>query len=312
MTSLFERFTSRPVTALTLVDRFARLQGSRGPFPPPIGGLQFSFVAKISQGGEASLRPPIILNPQRSGSGVFLFPSEGRIGPGPLLSVPPDRYKLRITSEFYQDDLRDVTWPADPSTTAIIELNPGSAYPFPDGTVPTNELSLLRGNVFAIGSDAKPIPGATVTLKIPDNTWPFANCRTDANGGWVLAIPLVRTAPPFDATLHFALPDGTGFDVRGVPVRPGEETSLPQTALRGVVLSQRDAPIPNAVVTFAGIGGTSVTKRSGEWSFYLGLTQLDAHTLVTATAPGGRSQSQQVQVRHGATVTVPAFRIATD
>jgi hypothetical protein len=244
-------------------------------------------------------------------NGVFLFANEGTVGASPLLRIPPGRYRLLTASEFYQDDVRIIDWPPDPLAIPTIELRPASTYHFPDLTIQTNQLTLLRGNLYEEGGDRKPIKGATATIVVPKNTWPFASCMTDENGGWVFAIPLGRAAAPFNATIHFDAPDGNGFDIQPVPVTPGGETSVRQTALRGSVLTTRDVPIPNAAVTVSGIPGASITRSSGEWSFYMRLNQQSAAVAVTATAPGGRSQTQNVQVENGVTLTVPAFRIAT-
>jgi hypothetical protein len=84
--------------------------------------------------------------------------------------------------------------------------------------------------------------------------------------------------------------------------------SLPQTALRGTVLTTGGAAIAGAVITIAGIAGAATSARDGRWSFYMTLDQPDLLAPVTATAPGGRNQSQTVQIRNRMTVLVPAFQ----
>jgi len=59
----------------------------------------------------------------------------------------------------------------------------------------------------------------------------------------------------------------------------------------------------------ANMAGTSTTGRDGAWSFYMSLVQPAVQALVTATAPSGHNQSQNVQILNRATVVVPAFRI---
>ena len=310
MAATYEKFTSTSVAAITLVDNFVQLRGTRGQFPAPIGTVQFRLVARIQPAGAAVLDTPIILNTQTNGYGVFLFSSEGTIGSSPLLRIPADQYRLLITSDFYQDETLDLAWPPDLSAPPLAQLKPAYTYPFPDLTMVSNQLTLLRGNLYQAGGDRKPISGAVVSITAPANNWPFANCKTDENGGWVLAIPLGVKAAPFDATLHFILPDNTAFNVAGVPVQPGAENSLPQTALRGLALATTDAPISNAVVTVANIAGSSTAGRDGAWSFYMSLTQPDVQARVTAVAPSGRSQAQNVQIKNRVTVQVPPFRIA--
>jgi hypothetical protein len=42
----------------------------------------------------------------------------------------------------------------------------------------------------------------------------------------------------------------------------------------------------------------------------MSLIQPDVQALVTATTPSGRNLTQNVQIKNGVTVQVPAFRIA--
>ena len=310
MATTYEKFTSSALAAATLVDAFVQLRGASGSFPAPIGPVEFQLIATITGGGAVALDPPIVLNAATNGYGVYLFASQGTIGTSPVLRIPAGQYRLRITSGFYQDATLDLAWPPDLSSPPLVPLNPAYAYPFPDLTMASNKLTLLRGNLYQPGGDRTPISGAVVGIAAPVNTWPFASCRTDRNGGWVLAIPLGATAAAFHATLHFVLPDSSFFDVPGVPIETGEENSLPQTALRGTVLTTTDAPIPNALLSVAGIAGSSFTRRDGAWSFYMSLIQPDVQALVTATTPSGRNLTQNVQIKNGVTVQVPAFRIA--
>jgi hypothetical protein len=310
MALTYETFTFAPIAAITLVDRFVQLRGTGGSFPAPLGALRFQLTAQVAQGSSIALEPPIVLRGQTNYTGVYRFANEATIGDSPVISIPAGRYTLRITSDFYQDAALDVDWPTDPAAPPVVPLLPGYTYPFPDLSLPRNTLTLLRGGIFQPGGGAIPISGVMVSVVSPVNNWPFASCRTDNSGNWVVVIPLGRTAQAFNATLHFALPSDGLFDVPGVPVQPGAENTLSQTALRGAVLSMTGAPIRNAVITVANVAGSARSDSDGKWSFYMSLLQPDVQTRVTATAPNGRSQTQDIEIRNRATVIVPAFRIA--
>jgi hypothetical protein len=306
-----ETFISTPVTAITLIDQFIQLRGSGGAFPPPLGSVGFEFIATLPQGGAVSLDPPIVLTENTNGSGVFLFAGDGTIGDSPELRIPAGRYRLQVTSDYYQSATVDLDWPPDLAAPPTILLKPAFGYPFPDLTIASNQLTLLSGNLYRSGGDRSPIAGAVVTITAPANNWPFGSSTTDDNGGWVLVIPQGKSAPAFNATLHFQLPDNSAFDVAAIPVEPGAANSLPQTALRGSVLNAAGAPISGAAITVSNIAGSSTSSRDGSWSFYMSLTQTDVQALVSAVAPSGQNQSQNVQIRNRTTVLVPAFQIAT-
>ncbi len=309
MAATLETYVCGPVAAVTLIDQFIQVRGSGGPFPPPLGAIAFQLVASLSQGGEVTIDPPILLKAQTNGLGVFLFTGEGTIGASPVIRIPAGRYRLLAASDYYQPATLDLNWPPDLSVPPTILLQPASAYPFPDLTLASNQLTLLAGNLYVDGGDHIPISGAVVSITAPANNWPFAACTTDANGGWVLVIPLGAGMPAFRATLHFAPPNAPPFYLAGVPIQPGTANSLPQTALRGTVLAATGEPIAGATIIIAGLPGTATSARDGTWSFYMSLDQPDVLALATATAPSGRNQSQNVQIRNRVTVIVPAFHI---
>jgi hypothetical protein len=309
MATSFETVTFAPVGAVTLVDRFAQMSGARGAFPLPIGDVQFSFVKRTDQNGAHPLIPPVDLIAQVTPSGVYRFDNEGTVGDR-RLAIDPGRYTLRIASDLYQRAELDVDWPIPLAAMPVVSLLPGYAYPFPDLTVPSNSTTLIRGGLFEQGGGVSPVAGATVSVVDPAQTWPFASGITDDSGNWLVAVRGKSGGPSFAAKLHFNLPDGTAFDVAGVNLVSGADNSLQQTALRGAVVSSTGAPIANAVVTISGFAGSAVTDRDGRWSYYMGLLQADIQKQVTATAPNGKSQAQNVQVKNRATVVVPTFRLA--
>jgi hypothetical protein len=306
--AIYERLVLAPLAAITLVDRFVQLRGTRGAFPAPLGAVRFTLIARIVQGNPLALDPPWLLRAGTNGTGVYQFANEATAGGRPLFLVPRDQYRLRIDADFYQRVEMDLAWPTSVDQMPIVLLPPGYAYPFPDLTLPRNTITLLRGALFSEGGAAVPIEGATVTITAPPNSWPLAAGVTDESGGWVLVVPLGPTAAPFTATLHVVPPAGAPFDV-DTNVQPGADNSLPQTALRGLVQSATGVPTRNATVTVDNLPGIATTDTDGRWHFYLSLLQPDAQMQITAVAPGGQSQSQWVQVVSRATVVVPAFSI---
>lgn len=309
MAVLFERFTSTPLGAVTLVDEFARLRGTRGPFPTPVGPVRLTLVEEITDDGPVLLDPPVRVRAEVNPTGVYLFINEVSVGDGPKIRFPEGVFRLRVESDFYQPLERFMTFPVDLAQVETLRLMPGTAYPFPDLTSAQNALTLLYGTLFEVG-DGRPVAGAEVRIVAPANDWPFNRCVTGPKGDWVVAMPFARAAPPLALTLRFAPPGGSSFDVSGVQVQPGTVNSLPQTALRGRVLDTAGAPIRRARLTVSVQPGEAFTAADGQWSFYLSLLQPDATAVVTARAPGGNTQAQEVDIRNRATVVVPAFRIA--
>lgn len=304
----FETFTATPVGVLTLIDLFARLRGTRGLMPAPMPPLSFTLIARRNAGGLTLLDPTIALSPQAGNSGAYLFPNEARLGGSATYRIEPGRYLLRIESNYYQTLTLEVQWPPSPSGLAPIELKPGVAYPFPDLTLSSARLTLIRG-VLLRAVSGTPIADALVELTDPPGMGPFATAETDATGGWVLGLPAIGAAP-VAATVRFTLPDGGGvITVPNVILEAGRQNSLSQTAVRGVVRSTTGIPIANAEVAISGQAGSVRSGRDGTWTFYLGLLQPDGAAQVTATAPNGRSAFQDVQIRNRATVVAPAIQI---
>lgn len=307
MAVIFERFTATPLGAVTLIDEFAQLRGTRGPFPTLVGPVRFTLVEDISN-GSTPLDPPLRLRAEVSPTGVYLFSNEVTAGNGPALRFPTGRFRLRIESDYYQSLEEEMDFPLDLADMPVLNMKPSAAYPFPDLTVGQSTLTLLYGSLFEIGG-GKPIEGAVVTIILPVNDWPFNSCVTGPNGDWVLVIPVGNGEELEDLTLRFDLPDGSTFDVPDVQAQPGTVNSLPQTALRGRVLNANGAPLPRSTVTVSIQEGESLAAADGQWFFYLSLLQPNTLASVIARAPNGVTQEQDVQIRNRATVVVPAFRI---
>lgn len=307
MAVIFERFTATPLSAVTLVDEFAQLRRTRGPFPPLVGAVRFTLVEQIAE-QSTPLDPPFRLRTQLSPTGVYLFSDEVIIGNDTVIRFPAGRFRLRIESDFYQTLEEVLDFPLDPANMPIFNLKPSHAYPFPDLSLGQSTLTILYGSLFEIGG-RQPVEGAVVTIILPENNWPFNSCVTGPNGDWVLVIPIGSGEVLGPLTLRFDLPDESSFEVPDVEVQPGAENSLPQTALRGRVLSATGAPVARATVTVSVQQGSSQAAADGQWFFYLSLLQPNTEARVIARAPGGVTQEQDVLIRNRATVVVPEFRI---
>jgi hypothetical protein len=125
MALIYERFTSFPVAAVTLVDRFVQSRGTQGFYPRPLGAVQFQLIARRTQNGPVGLERPLILRGQTNYTGVYRIANEVIVGGGPVRVIPPGQYRLLITSDFYQDAELDFDWPSDPAAAL-----PGAAGTF--------------------------------------------------------------------------------------------------------------------------------------------------------------------------------------
>jgi hypothetical protein len=306
----FETYAGITVATLSLVDQFAQERGTRGLMPGPIPPLRFSLVARQEQFVMTPLDPPITLYGQSGFSGAYVFDDEGRFGESPRYRIVPGRYTLRIESDYYETLNTDVDWPATPATLPPLLLRPANAYPFPDVTLTSTRLTLMRGAVMGIGSRAPVADARVKAIDPPELSGSFASSVTDARGSWVLAFR-VEDPSPVQATVRVTLPDNSTFDVANITILPNADNSVSQTALRGAVLTPGGNPIPNSEITVDAVPNVSVRSgRDGNWAFYLGLNQPNGAAVVTAQAPNGQSEAQNVQIRNRATVVVPSFRIA--
>src|ERR1043165_6806443 len=102
MAVIFERFTAKPLSAVTLVDEFAQLRRTRGPFPPLAGAVRCTLVEQIINERSTLLDPPLRLRTQLTPTGVYLFSDEVLVGDSAALRFPAGRFRLRIESDFYQ------------------------------------------------------------------------------------------------------------------------------------------------------------------------------------------------------------------
>lgn len=309
--TVLETYVARPVSAMTLVDRFAEVRRTRGSVPPPIPPLRFKFVARREGGVMTPLDPPILLKAKSGPSGAFLFADEQRIG-GAVYRITPGQYLMRIESDYYQAVAFETEWPLPQHPPLTVPLLPGAAYPFPDVTLSSTRLTLLRGAIVESVLGA-PIAGVLVEMLAPPVTPPdtgeLARCITDAGGSWVLTL-LDPVPADFMATLRFTKPDGAVVDVPNVRVLRGADNALSNTALRGIVLTATGAtPIHQAEITIDGSAGSVFTDRDGRWIFYLSLSEPDGVARVNATLPSGATAAQDTPIRNRATVVVPPFRV---
>lgn len=304
--TLFERYVTESAGVITLIDQYARDRGTRGDMPAPIPPLRFSLIRFDG----TLLDPPIALIAQRSGSGsVYLFANEVRERRDePAFRIVPGPYRLRIEGDYYQPRELDLDWPPSAQSLAPLFLLPGYNYPFPDVTLPSARVTLLRGTVLR-GVSGSPVSNATVTITNPPNLGPFTTANTDPNGAWVLAFRHANKNP-INATVRISIPNEPDVIVQNVILQAGQDNALSQTSLRGAVFTTRNTPVRGAEITVDIAPNQSVlTGGEGLWTFYFGVNQPDVMAQVTALAPNGDTDSVNWLVRNRATDVVPTFHI---
>ena len=222
----------------TLVDRYAKEQGARGPFPVPVGNFSVFLVARQVNGQMQNIPEKVKAMIQKTMSGAIVFTGSAEIGEGATLrraTIPGGIYRVRLESDYYQEKEDQAEFGVQAVRTLNVELDPSYRYPFPfPGALPNSAApTLLRGGVFDAGG--KGISGATVEITAPVTTWPFAKYRADRFGQWVLVIPddaAFGSDGLLTVTVKVTLPDNTTFTVAGVKVVRRREAGLQQTAFR--------------------------------------------------------------------------------
>lgn len=286
-----------------LEDRYARERGVGGSRPPAVGQRRFLAMARMRGGGRQTIDPPLELEVRRNLSGYDLFFGIARGPAGDRKRLDEGTYVVRVeTGGRHQRAERDDVVIPEPRTPYVFELSPGYAYAFPSGSRTRRALgpTLLRGALQEPSGGG--ITGATV--QVVGMTEPYL---VDESGQWVLTFS--DGQPSASVTVRFQFPDGSTTDVRDVPVVAGRQTTLPQTTLRGHVLTAAATPIARARITVSGQPGQSLSGEDGAWSYFLGVGQTPASVDVTARLADGRRQTRSnVPVQPRATLVVPSFR----
>lgn len=294
-----------PTAIFDLEDRFAQERGVRGAHPRPLGLVSFHATARLHDGLRQTLDPPLELKVQRNPSGYYVFFNEGRAQERTPRSqaLVPGTYSVRVESRFYQvAERHDVVLP-QPRVPYTFELLPGYLYPFPrHGATPRRGATLLRGSVHHRDGRGR----AGVTVEAEPAVYSY---RTDVTGQWVLLFP---DPPPREpVTVRFGWPVGATAEVETDPLAPGEERSLPQTSLRGQVLTATGVPVEGATVEASGFAGSTRSRGDGTWLYYFDLNETPDQASLLVITPDGRQQTRAgVVVRPRATVVVEAFRFS--
>lgn len=334
--------------ALSVIDALARVLGTRGTLPPPTGAVVCEIPTQILPAA-VTFDPPLVLWTIRNASGFVIFDGTyARAGStAARLPLQPGTYRLRLRGEYYQDFEFDFLWPpADDAVRVPLDqlLLPGAAYPFPPITPSTfpepntslanrpysRGFTLIRGS--ALTPSGTPIAGVRAELinfvfqpfppvpNPPPLPWAFLSCVTGDDGNWAILLPdrlrFKNVAPATTAavthpvTIRVTQPDGTFIDLART-IALGTEVSVTQTALRGRAVDGRGLALADVAIQTSVGADTSRSRGDGQWSFYFPLNQPDVPAVtVTATAPGGASQSVTTPVVNGKTVVVPTFAFA--
>jgi hypothetical protein len=311
-TTTFEFRTLTATLVFDLTDEFAKIRGTRGPFPRPIEPIRIFATARVTP-DPVVFNPPLQLIVQRNGIGYHVFHNSMKRSDGTVVkkALISGTYDLRVEGDFYQPAvLPGVVVPAA-RTAASFSLLPAYNYPFPLELKPTGGrgFALLRGSLHT--REGAPIAGARINVD-PISADVTTYETTDA-GQWVLVCrdtffpPGVTTK---DVTVVVTPPGGPAINVPTVTIDKGKERSLSETALRGWVLA-RGIGVAGATVEVQGQPGQTRTATDGSWTYYFNIDHplaLQLQVDVTARLADGRTQTQINQlVQPRATVIVPAF-----
>lgn len=290
---------SAPVI-VDLVDDFALRRGLQGEHPRPIGGLSYTIPARVVAGARTAIDPPIRPVVIANASGYSLFFGATR----PTLShrgrLLPGSYILRVESPYYQAAEIPLTIPDLPGPTtapAMTSLEPGYAYPFPDGT------TLLRGQTAAV--DGSGISGVAVSIQGLANGPTYL---TDATGVWALDFPSTTASGPVTVVLK---PPAGAATTLSASLVAGAEVVLSATALSGMAFEYDGRPATGATIAVSGRAATVAVGPVGSWTYVLPAPPppLPAAVTVTATTADGRTVTiPNVPITASATKTLASIR----
>ncbi len=289
---------SAPVI-VDLVDDFALRRGLQGEHPRPIGGLSYTIPARVVGGVRTAIDPPIVPVIIANPSGYALFFGATRPGPVRRGRLAPGDYILRVESPAYQAAEIALTIPDLPGSAiapATTSLEPGYAYPFPDGT------TLLRGQ--AVATDGSGISGVAVSVQGQANGPTYL---TDATGVWALDFPATTASGPVTVVLQ--PPTGASSTVAANLVA-GAEVVLLATALRGLAFEFDGRPATGATVSVSGQAATVAVGPDGSWTYLLPASPPPPATVtLTATAADGRVVTvPNIPITASATKTLASIR----
>lgn len=323
---IYERFNHASTWVLGAMDLFAAARTQKTVIPPILGAVRF-FVTERLTNPASTYDPPLEFVSWTNPSGFFLFSGEVRKrGGAGTVALGPGRYRWRVESDHYQPIEFDDDWPpVEVENKTFYDKNkdlkflPGPAYPFPDFFVNQRALAVttLRGSLFTAGG--KPIENILVQMTAPvlgARYEGFLDSRTDKAGNWVISFIEKVPAAPGDPVLDFPhsrirvnLPGAAAYDV-DLPITPGKENAVRQTALRGRVMKPGGVGIAGAKVSTSIGADESLSKANGEWFFYFELRQPGGAVTVTAVSPDGLTKNVQSKIEPGITTVVPAIELS--
>jgi hypothetical protein len=305
-TTTFEFRTLTATLVFDLTDEFAKIRGTRGPFPRPFEPIRIFATARVTP-DPTVFNPPLELLVQRNTNGYHVFHNSLKRSHGVVVrkALRDGEYDLRVEGDFYQPAVLPGVIVPSPRRAVRFSLLPAYNYPFPLELKPTGGrgFALLRGSLHT--RDGAPLAGAAISVAGVTSTY-----TTTSAGQWVLVFPdtFFPGVTTKDIVVDVTPSGGPTISVPNVTVDKGAERSLSETALRGWVLA-RGIGVPGAVVEVQGQPGQTRTTFDGSWTYYFNIDHsVDLSVDVTALLPDGRTLTQLNQpVKQRATVIVPPF-----
>ena len=304
------------------IDQFAAARITRGRVPPVLGEVNF-FITRRLTPPAVTYEPPLELISWTNRSGFFLFSGEVRRPDRPgTFMLGAGQYHWLVESDYYQTSEFNDVWPPAKlyDRTADLKLVPAPAYPFPEPVLEQPDLivTLVRGTLFNAGGE--PVEGVPIELTapvLPPRFEGFVKCLTNKRGEWLLCFIEKERRDPVDpvpdfpnSRIHVGLPGAAAYDISPLEIKPGQENSVRQTALRGGVIKPGGVPLAGVKITTSVAAGEAISKSDGRWFFYFELKQAAAAVTVTATTPDGLTNTAQTQIVPGRTVVVPAIELS--
>jgi len=289
-----DRLTRRAAIAVWLTDAFARDTVRPADARAPRGTVSVRVTGQVIGGSYLPFHardPNMVIQAVEHQDGMYSLTSQ-RLTPG--------TYRVAIETEFYRAvSPMDVSFPSgDPADPTLLvptpvagvwsplALEPLPHYPFPP------EATLLRGEL--CWPDGSGIAGAT--LRVSSVSLNTATVGHD--GRWVLYFPFSQSNATVTVDITYPASGLTSEQqatlpslpntVANVAIRRGESVALPQTRLRGRVLTSAGLPVKGAQIAVDGFAMITRSSQDGAYGFQFPLDQPDGSVTVRVRLSGGQ------------------------